>query len=62
MQLKITEFNRDRYADIEIISNTDSGLFAVQYEKAAKADSAELRADRSWHYDQSNDYYTLIVP
>lgn len=62
MQLKITEFNRDRYAGIAIISNTDSGLFAVQYETVEKADGAELRADRAWHYDQTNDYYKLIVP
>lgn len=62
MLIKLADFNSANYEDIKIIANTDNGLFAVQYEKQPKAESAELQVDRGWHYDDTKDYYTLTVP
>lgn len=62
MLIKLTEFNGANYEDIKVISNTDSGMFAVQYEQVAKSEPPKLAPDRSYHYDNSSDYYSLTIP
>lgn len=62
MLIKLTDFNTANYDGIKIISNTETGLFAVQYEQVAKAQPPELKPDRGWYYDQTNDHYSLVIP
>lgn len=58
MQVKSTEFE-GKYAGLEVISNNDSGLFAVQYSEQKKLDAAAVkRLQQDW-YDREK--YTMEI-
>lgn len=60
MQIKENEFYS--YERIEVISNSDSGLFAVQYEQQEKTDNKpELKDSYEWRYGSNCDCYTLVL-
>ncbi len=63
MLIKQNEFDTQRYPNIEIISNTDNGLFAVQYDNPPKAAEVKLQSDSyNWRFRDEGDCYALIVP
>lgn len=63
MQLKETEFHEFKYRRIEIISNTDSGLLAVQYEPDRESPMPEFdRLSNDWMYQKQGDTYRIRIP
>lgn len=63
MKLKRNDFGDDRYPRLEVISETDSGLLAVQYDLPPKPQKAQLVSDSyNWRYSDGNDCYTLVIP
>ena len=62
MQLKETEF-QSGYRQLEIISNTDSGLLAVQYGPNSETPKPTFEQDlRDWGFRDKGDTYTLRIP
>lgn len=63
MQLKDSDFNDWKYRRITIVSNTDSGLFAVQYGDDSKIPTPTFEQDyRDWQFDRQGNTYRLRIP
>lgn len=63
MRLKESDFNYTRYRRIVIVSNTDSGLFAVQYGDDSKTPEPTFERDyRDWQFSDCGHTYRLRIP
>jgi len=63
MQLKETDFGSNRYRRITVVSNTESGLFAVQYGDDSKISEAQFEKDRGdWQFYDKGDTYRIRIP
>ena len=63
MQLKETDFGSNRYRRITVVSNTESGLFAVQYGDDSKIPEAKFEQDtHDWRFMDKGDTYTIRIP
>lgn len=63
MQLKETDFGSNRYRRITIVSNTESGLFAVQYGDDSKIPEAQFEKDtHDWQFYDKGDTYRIRIP
>ena len=63
MQLKETDFGSNRYRRITGVSNTESGLFAVQYGDDSKIPEAKFEQDtHDWRFMDKGDTYTIRIP
>lgn len=61
MLVKESEFKN--YFNIQIVSNTEEGLFAVEYEPQQPLGEAKIERDSySWRYGSNNEVFSLIVP
>jgi len=60
MLVKQSEFTN--YLNIEIISNNEDGLFAVEYEPQLPLGEPKLEHDTySWRYGDKSEVYTVVV-
>lgn len=63
MQLKETDFSYYKYRRITIVSNTDSGLFAVQYGDDSPTPEPKFEREfRDWEFRDKGDTYQLRIP
>ena len=58
------DFSSPRYEGLEVISNTDSGLFAVQYNKQKELGKPEIERmyKKSYYSNQMTVEMSIIVP
>ncbi len=58
MQIKESEFTYYKYRNITVVSNTESGLFAVQYGDDSKIPEAKFEQDtHDWRFMDKGDTY-----
>ena len=60
MQVKSQEFV-GKYAGLEVISNNDTGLFAVQYSEPEKMQAPEIGSMRNSYYDCNTKVIELRI-